>query len=548
MFVVAVVPYVHQLTNSLDRLVAWMERKHFIFPLEELSPDLPWMEGWPGRGVFNDIHHRVEPALREEFDVCACESLNHLSYAMRKAISDYTSSITRVLLVVEWLEKSQVTGWKLIAAPAHYHWVYSQYFYGIPRDRPAAGIIPHVINMYVALANLLIGYSWIVRRLRPTVKAEQYLIAVDAVSNVERDLLLGANVEPSAALVVHRNSRTAAALGEAFKGYKTCLPRDARVEFRTGARILFSLTRDIVLLWLHYAKRDPALFGRFVMLAVKRAMFSAFFSRYQPRFFWCRDDYSMDHIVRNVELRRIGGRSIGVAHGLPIDTYNANWREIDCDIYYGFGSHLYENFYKDVWPSHMAVKAVGSLRLTPQLRARMSADRPKDIVFFPIVHPAAGQILDEVFEIARVLNDRRVYIKFKPNRAATDIAEFEAAKNRAPANVEFIDPAFSPYELLLRTSYCIASGSTLAAESVQFGAKTFVFDIGNAFENFYFRNFAELTVRNAREVVARIHAIESGERDYDFSSLQSFVHQSKTDIYEVVKRDISGARAAFSER
>jgi hypothetical protein len=128
-FIVAIIPFVHQLTNPLTRFGRWAARHHLAHPLEELSEDMPWTEGLPGRGVHNDVHHRIEPQLRRRFDTAEEDSeLGHLAYAMRKAVTDYTTAVTQILLVVEWLEAQRIDDWTLSYAPNHFFWVYEAYY------------------------------------------------------------------------------------------------------------------------------------------------------------------------------------------------------------------------------------------------------------------------------------------------------------------------------------------------------------------------------------------------------------------------------------
>ena len=180
---------------------------------------------------------------------------------------------------------------------------------------------------------------------------------------------------------------------------------------------------------------DPGLFGNLGLLCVKRAMFAAFFSQYRPRFFFGKDDYSKDHIIRNQELRRIGGISLGINHGLPLNTITPAWQEGDFDIYYAFGSHLFTNTLQKTWPSECIVKPVGSKNMLPAYRSRLKDARPKDIAFFPIIHTRFDQNMHAVFDVARYFSDRRMFIKLKGNRRPEQICNYHRLLRSAPENV-----------------------------------------------------------------------------------------------------------------
>ena len=341
---------------------------------------------------------------------------------------------------------------------------------------------------------------------------------------------------PREFLIVDRNSN----LAEKFRGYngeyENCVKEDTRISVALFLNLILKMIMDLWSVWRHFRGLDPALFGSLSVLCVKRAMFAAFFSEYRPRFFFGRDDYSKDHIIRNQELRRIGGISLGINHGLPLNTFTPAWQEVDFDIYYAFGSHLFSHTLHKTWPSECIVKPVGSKNMLPKYRTRLKDTRPKDIAFFPIIHSKFEQNMRAVFAVAQCFGDRRIYIKLKGNRRPKQISNYHRLLSGAPANVVvYTDP--NPYELLLNVSYSIAF-TTLVAESLQFGAITFTLDTDPSIQHLYYRNFPSLLVSDSDDIIARISAIESGQESYDFDNYNELINMDGTDIFQIIRKDI----------
>ncbi|TAN58593.1 MAG: hypothetical protein EPN26_01420 [Rhodospirillales bacterium] len=528
-----VLPLLRPLHGLLVRLEAWMLRKRLVQSLAEAFPDMPWIEGTPGRGYYNDIHHRIEVELHRHFD----GGSGDLAYAFKKATTDAVQAVVPLPLACEWLAANRERGtWRLEGAPTFLHDVACMYYGQVP-DWPV-----RILRLPVKPVNFLnallvwAGVSlWLLLRTRLKVETLKFCLAVDRMSPLDDQVLSRVLDDPREALVIDRLGSLAAAQG-VRGGWQKARLCDARLQLSDLPGILSDLTTAIWGLWRKDGEIDPLLFGRRAALSGKQIMFRAFFRRFKPSFFWGRDDYSLEHVVRNIELKKIGGRSLGINHGLAMNTFAPQWREIMFDIYYVYGRHMYETYQKDAWWQGMTVRPIGNLHC-PHDERRGDRAQKRDIGYFAMSGPYFEFLLREVFKVARHFSGRTVHVRMKPGRERHFMDLFERLMQEAPANVRNHQEP-DPYGLLTEIGYALTSGSTLTAEALQFGATTFCFDVDPSLECFYYRDFPGLTVPDAATVIRRIEDIESGHEKYDFMAYDGLISMSAGDPFDVIRQDI----------
>ena len=452
--IVGILPHIRFLRAPLRAIAGLATRLGLASDVKSISADLPWIEGLPGDGRFNDIFQTVATRLPEMYpQPDAISPVAEYAYAMAKSRTDYCTDVISVLVLVKWAEENwQQDAWKLVGASPMMGHVYRLYF---DREAPfkarAGRLLRPAYNIFNALFTLGAAVGWLILRIRlGHVPVQKCKFALDVISlRFERELVKNVVDSPSDALLVYRTRATRQNLSRDIDAYPECILGDARIDSATFVRLSAALVGDMWRLWKTASSAEPGLFGRYCTLVGKRAMFAAFFKRYQPRFFFCRDDYSIDHIIRSQELRKIGGTSIGMMHGIPTNTYISEWNEVDFDIYLVMGQHLYETFYRDLWPSHMKIIATGCFRMTPEYFSRRHQARPKDIAYFPIVHRNSDFLMAETFRIAEHFPDRTVYVKMKAGRGIVEQQRFERQMEQAPANVIIYEDVVA-YDLLLK--------------------------------------------------------------------------------------------------
>lgn len=529
------------LARLLDRIYNVLAKRKKIVGLEFFGDALPWLPRFPleknlTHGAIADIEGVVQDAVLQGI---SGPRADFYLYPMKKAVTEYSEKTKDLYLVFDWLEKFQgVENLNLRGFPGHFETIY-RHKKGRPpgvtlRRFPLFDVFLNALNL-VSLTIASLGWLAVRMRLQPGGKRIVRL-AADRSSALDSYIFATVIDDPADLVIVDRSAERARVFGVENRNYEMRLVSDTRISLFDLFRLGAALFGDTAWLWRTTRKFDPALFGRFVTIAAKRAIYKAFFIRFRPRFYWGRDDYSLDHLVRNRELRAIGGVSLGVNHGLPLNTFVAAWREVDFDIYYSFGTHLYDAYYSKTWAPEVTIKPVGSLHMKRQYRARLNASRPRDIAFFPVVVGPFEQIFHEAFKVARHFPDRRMIVKMKAGRHDHYQQIYAKLMTEAPDNVEVFSGT-DPYELLLSVSYGICF-TTLVAEALQFRVKTFNLDMDPRLDRQYYRHFPGLTVTNGEEIISRIEAIESGGQTYDFGQYDSLIRIDGPDPFDVIRGDI----------
>jgi hypothetical protein len=521
--ILGVWPRIKVMAPLLNRLVTLLTRLPHVNGIKDI-PDLPWHERVPGRGGFyNDVHHRAEAELRRRYDLPAHAPLAaENAYPFRKAVTSTVGTLVPIYLTVEWLaENRPLETWSLRGAPPlllELAEILKAPFPPCKADNAWAAT-GNVINLLLILLGVT---AWVAVRVRPKVQTEQIHLMADEADDFDRALLTRAFAQRSDCMVFDRSLDHREFQGGKFTAPRRCLREDARVSPAVALTLLAHAARDIMALWRFRSRADAGVSTQWAAQIVRRVMFAALFQRFRPKLFWARDDYSTEHVVRAQEVRKLGGRSVGMAHGLPIDTYVHMWREVDFDTYFMFGTDLYR-YYRDVWPAGMRIIPSGPFRQPVDMRARIKAaqPRPKDIVFLAMAAAEMQKITDVVRAVAVHFQDRRLFVKMKPGRSDEDNAAFAACMEGAPPNL--VVTTENTYELMLKASYALTSGSSTTVEAISFGLKAFVIDVDPTLSNMYYRSFPGLAVPDAQTIIDRIEAMEAGREHYDFEALAELV-------------------------
>lgn len=534
-------PLIRVLIPFFIRLETRLRLDPRVRSLENVFPDFPHEANFSKYSPQSAaVHRQTDEAFCAAFDKIAPDGwLAEYIYPLRKALSAYSEKVGNVAYLAQWLKKTgRAADCVLYGAPTHLD--LATHREGQSRGgglRRTAARLVGVFNFLNVIASVLGGLGWLARRLhfRP-LSPITVRLAVDKGTPIDLYMVRQVIDDPDDVVFVYRNAEFARKNRDADVGYRGYTKEDARISIRQLGRLAVAMGADLISFWRSFRWVDPVLFGSLTTLPVKRAMFAAFFSRIQPRFYWGRDDYSIDHVIRNQELRKIGGVAMGISHGLPLETLILQWREIDFDIYYTFGTHLYETYYKNTWAKHIRVKPIGSFNLTREYRARLKTPRPNDIAFFPVTYDNFEDTIAQAFKVANHFRDRRVFIKMKAGRPDASVQIFRQLMAEAPINVIVqIDP--NPYELLFSVSYSVAF-TTMVAESLQFGVKTFTLDNLPHIESNYLHDFPTLVVRDGDQLIKRIEAIESGREAYNFEQFSALVRKDGPDLFDVIRRDI----------
>lgn len=298
-------------------------------------------------------------------------------------------------------------------------------------------------------------------------------------------------------------------------------------EFVASSRRLWRIARQARSL-------TPGHYHRLTLIPHKRLQIRKLFTLYRFRHFWTRDDYNVEHILRSQELRRMGGVSLGVQHGLPISAaLIPQWRYVDCDLYYVFGLGIMRH-YGDRWPKTMQARACGSLGMTREREARLADPRPNDIIFQAKAERTAQPLIDVLDSLVANFPDRTIYVQIKNAFSHTFLAqEVLSAAARYP-NV--VCTREKIYDLFLKARYLVTDPSTIGAEAIQFGLYAFMLDYDGR-KSLYFRDFPDFCMSDPHEPARRIKAIEAGTYRYRFEDYELLIARHGR-IYDQVRADI----------
>jgi len=392
------------------------------------------------------------------------------------------------------------------------------------------------LNTLQAVAFAIAGLAQIALRLRlrPHPKKRVSLLATDTGSASDYELVRLMSDDPGQIVLVgdHRNPapfpRVSRYCGELAPGQ--VLPAMAE------------MLRDMYCLWVARASLvDPELFRRMTPLVIKRQLLRAFFAQNPADAYFYFDEYGEEHWIRTDELHRVGGRALAKMHGLPLTIRGAPvWLYLNLDVFFVYGAHLIDTYFRHRWSPELQVVVVGSLNMPPSQRVRLTQPRPKDIAFFGSVGTRETHLMDQLDKIAAAFPDRKVWVRMKPGgyiEKGYGLVTVQRA-SQGPANLIYTDE--NSYELILRCSYALGSISTIMAECIQFGMVTYVFDEAPAEMPFYYRDYPTLCVNTGEEVIDHIRAIEEGREHYPRDAMAPLVDLSGQDPFLALRTAVMG--------
>lgn len=374
-----------------------------------------------------------------------------------------------------------------------------------------------------------------------TVPRRKFLMAIDVIDNLSRmepamnDILDDAGQQ---GLYVFRNKNSFQNLKEGLKAYPLCPYPDGQFGVRDFAGICRVMFRDSLRLYQRFSHLDPKLFLPIVKLCGVRIYFEGFFNKYDIAYFFGRDEYNAEHIIRSQELRRRGGVSLGLVNGLNVFKMDSVFRYIDYDITYVFSPGPYLRSNGDNWRHPSGVRAIGALGLSRRELLEMSRQKKSDdIVCFAKTYCDGPAFLDEMFRIGRAFPDRNVFISLK--KSSTRLGggtEFFGYLENAPANVTLVEDG--SFDLIKRCRYVLSGESSIIVEAINLKSIAFFLDTYPAEDVYVYREYPGICYRTGDEIIDRIKQLESGHWQYPLADLEDLVDLSGTAYYDTIRRDI----------
>jgi hypothetical protein len=533
-------------------LTTWVSRQLVRFGIAEnpdvrLTPDElhhsnAWACSWP------DMFSRLEKEMEAIFGFDKIERLlpEAETIAAKHAACAYLdNTLPKVTRLRYFRDRYRDCACTVTGLPTDIHGWYKSYFGDDPDLRVTGTVDPSILlNLFGAFVVFARTVFWALARIRigPIDRVAVFLGA-DFFMYDRRYLYMLREItdSPDDVLLIFRGKGMQQAAQKDFRNvrFKQCLRTDGFLKLADLPIILAgNLIGTIKFLRLGY-KLPGLLCFEFLKLPYHRVVYRALFQRYSFARIFGRDDYDSQHIIRTDELRRAGGRSIGINHGLPMPgNYIGVWRYLDFDLYYVFGMDIYRRFLKSTWSRRMKVKSVGSFGMNQAQLDRLDKPRPEDIVIFINTMPGYEKIYGWAFDVARHFSDRTVYLKHKrSNNGKLYAGHSFVFGGDVPGNL--VESSESSYDLMLLCRYALSTpNSTIAVESIQFGLATFVWEARDHLATSYYRDFPGLCVETAEELIDRIEAIEDGSAPYRRERFKDMTCLTGESIFKVIREDI----------
>lgn len=406
-----------------------------------------------------------------------------------------------------------------------------------------------VINAVIALLATLRGLAFIAGKTKIRVpNPASIFLAADHMEDF-RDVRLFKEAQRAGELLLvgRMGFPERSRLGE-LKNARLCTPLDGAFSIPRALAAAWMVVRDGAFLLLSFAGLEPAHYYRIATLPFRRAALKGLFNRYRPAYFWGRDPYNVDHILRHQELNEIGGTSLGIANELPAySIIFPHIRYISFDSYYVYGTELYEKYYAANWPRDMRLVPAASHSLTREQLDVRHREKPADIAIFTAIFITEPALVDFVRTLAEAFPDRTVYLQVKWTHLGTaDAKAFIAACTRHLPNVRHTEEMV--YDLIAKARYSFSDPSSVIAEAVQMGACSFALDISPAQKTTIYRDHDRICVAGARQAIEKIRRLESGDWVYPFKSLGNLIDQSGRTSVEAACADLGLVAADNNDR
>ena len=421
------------------------------------------------------------------------------------------------------------------------------------RPLPGAPARPHPLRAFFNTATALLmlgaGAAMILRRIRLRVSPKRYFLGVDWMGDWrDEQLFTAVEGDGLAVLRVPRYSDLLRVHGRLLRpDMPIATPGDGLLPLGAGIGSLGEAMVDIFRLAVGTLGFQPRLFYELAALPVRRMLIRALLHRFPCAFYWGRDEYNVEHILRSEELRRQGGVSLGIFHGLPLSAQPWPYiRFVDFDICYIFGAAI-GAIYKDTWPAHMRVHPIGGFGFSTGEYPPPVRNPSRDILVF--INPTIPVDLwvRTVGVLREAFPDRKMILKYKDSSLdRDDIAQLRATLHALHPGLT--EHTGSAYAAMAIGGYAVSDPSSVVAECLQYGLPTFLIDYENQWRSLIYRGFPDLCYADPADIAARIRDLESGRATFDRNIYRTLVAMPDTHWVHAVRKDMASAPAADTAR
>jgi hypothetical protein len=541
-YVLAINPYFLPMTRCLQFIFNWLKKKDKVLDVRSLCPELDHVHDIYAEIYLYNILGKIENWQNNYFE------FNHVD----KRIPDYALSYKyltcnylrthylTILTLNHILTDSKKSNIKIIGLLPSVSEA-SRAFNNTSEPETALWLPWCLLNVFIFFGLSFYAIGWILLHTRPALlKRKQIRFMADYVGHSKDLTLVDKMAEKSLkdVMLIQRFDDPIIEHERDYTKYPSCTLNDGRFDPYSALKGIGKILCDGARLLRFFCTREPALYFQIAMLPYRRIILRALFNRFQPKYFWGRDDYNVEHILRRQELHNVGGISLGINHGFPSYTnLFPQWRYISFDRYYVFGRAVHDRIYKDTWAKDMAVIPIGSFYAATEDYDLIGIEKPKDIVVFCAVFTGNPQFVKIVRSLAKAFPNRTIWLQIKINyRSFQRATKFIEDCSRGLKNVVYTTEW--PRALFSRASYAVSDASTTVIEALQFGLASFMADIHPDHEVCLYREFDGLCIKSARTLIERINNIENGSWKYSRESYGELIDLSGRPFTDIILEDI----------
>ncbi len=537
--ILEVEPFFPLMKGPLTRLITLLVSFRLMGWAIDKVPELRRVKEVPRRALLYDVFGKTEKWQNNYFSFLNAEdNLGQYGLAYKKAVTNYMSNkhvgiLTSSVLMTKFQEK------KLQGV-------------GIPKDTlgslavfcknsldcinsfsPYRGV--NSILFIGSVVFCVLKLAFLSKLFKPV--SREIFLAADFIADL-RDIRLYRELEEGGKLLMVMRTGSKKIIPKEAVGFTFCDRKD-------GALFLGDLLKNIIMvlgdLWKlgrFCSHVHPALFRRLMALVYQRLLYRAFFYKFRPRYYWGRDPYSEDHIIRRQELNLIGGLSFGVSSGhLTWAILIPQYRYLSFDKYYVLGRGKYKQYYGHTWANNMTVVPAGSFSGMRSHYTNRFRKRTLDIAVFSSVFVGELKFAEFINGLAKAFPERRVILQMKALFSDIPATEefIEMSRKDAPNVETSTAPAL---DILESVGYAFSDPSSVVLEALQFGARSFAFDMPDLQRENINRQYPSLIVRTSSDAIDRIKNIESGDWKYPLDEFEEIVDLSGTVFFDRIRMDM----------
>lgn len=535
--VTAIFPPFQRILDAVARRALASGRARYLV---ERFPELkPYWE-YDRRFHFHEAFKKYEPWQNKYYDFERSDALGPIyGYGYKLITTNYVFPRTLEIHLLETacrkLEKDDFRVYGILRDTLDMCRAY--FGEGAARGVKAMWFPYRLINTLITVPVGLYSLLWIASRVRPFAKSEPVFAIADNI-NASSDFATYEVLKEGGKVVLELRNAAAFGAPDTEPGeYIICKPRDGFYGLGGAVAAMAMTIGGVFALWRQCANTVPTLFYSVTTMPFKQAVIRGLLNRYRPKFYWGRDDYNVEHILRRGELHRVGGKSLGISHAVITNFCSLfpQWRYISFDTYFTFGVPLCRPYFS-VWPQDMKLRSAGMFRLS---RQQIRAQWPKGEAILIAIRVAwyEPEMKKIVRAVARAFPERRVLLQIKAGTLDKDTAKSMNEEWRwGLSNIHHVTSNI--YQLLEQAQYLISDVSSLITEAIQLGIPTLFADVIEM-EYSIFRVFPGLGMKNADEAVSALKSLDSGETPYPYEEYMKIMGLDHgLTVYDLLREEV----------